>query len=139
MWSLPLFAQLLLAEDRNDPLMRSDVIYGILGLTAALLVGAIVIYAVDKWRKQAAAGTTDADEAGSLSSYRDMYENGEITEEEYAELRRRVAEKMKKAPAAPAGANPAPAMPGGPAPPSPPPPSPPPNEPMEPPRPPSTA
>src|SRR6266545_3636290 len=95
MWSVLLFA-----DNRDDPLARPEVIWGMVGITAALLLGAAVIYAVDKWRKRAAA--PDADETVSLTSFRAMYENGEITEAEYAELRRRVAEKVKK----PAPANP---------------------------------
>jgi hypothetical protein len=33
-----------------------------------------------------------------LTTYRNMFEHGEITEAEYAELRRKVAEKVKAAP-----------------------------------------
>ena len=58
MWSLSLFAQLFAsASERDDPMSRSEIVWGILGLTGALLVGAVVIYAVDKWRKRAAAGS----------------------------------------------------------------------------------
>jgi len=94
---------LLFAQTRQDPLQRPEVIWGVIGLTVALLAGAAVIYAVDRWRKRAMATVTEADEAGSLTSFRDMFENGEITETEYAELRRRVAEKVKKKPAAAVG------------------------------------
>ena len=136
MWTLSLFAELL-ADERDDPLMRSEVVWGVLGLTASLLVGAGVIYAVDKWRKRASAGTTEADLAAELTSFRNMYESGEITEAEYAELRRRVAEKVKKAPPKPDAGPPATGPGGRPAdPPLPPPPEPP---PPEPPPPPSTA
>ena len=105
MWSLVLFAALFAEAETTpapapalprDPLQRPEVIWGVVGLAGALLAGAAVIYAVDKWRKRAAAEATAADGAGSLTSFRAMYENGEITEAEYAELRRRVAEKMKK-------------------------------------------
>jgi|GEM_PF-1232989 len=109
MWSLSLFASLF-AENRDDPLTRPEILWGTIGLTAALLVGAAVIYAVDKWRKRAAAGNTD--ETGSLTSFREMYEAGEITEAEYAELKRRLAEKVKKQPLPSASAaNAAPAAP----------------------------
>jgi hypothetical protein len=100
MLALSLFAHLL-ADDRDDPLMRSEVVWGVLAMTAAFLVGAGVIYAADKWRKRAAAGPTDADTAKELTSFREMYESGEITEAEYAELRRRVAGRVKKPPPAP--------------------------------------
>jgi hypothetical protein len=87
----------LLASERNDPLMREEVVTAVIGLAGALLVGAAVIYSFDKWRKRAPAGPTDADVAAELTSYREMFESGEITEAEYVELRRRVAEKVKQA------------------------------------------
>ena len=111
MWSLTLFAtqfaeavpEPVPQPSPKDPLQNPEVIWGVVGLALALFVGAAVIYVVDRWRKQAAVSDPDADGAGSLTSYRAMYESGEITEAEYAELRRRVAEKVKK-PAPQAGA-----------------------------------
>jgi hypothetical protein len=95
--ALSLFAPLF-ADERDDPLMRAEVVWGVLGIAGAMLAGALVIYAVDKWRKRAAAGRTEADAMAELSDFRAMYENGEITDAEYAELRRRVADRAKKAP-----------------------------------------
>jgi hypothetical protein len=114
MLSLSLLASLF-AETRDDPLTRPEILWGTLGLTLSLLVGAGVIYAVDKWRKRAAEGTRDDTE--SLTSFRAMYEAGEITEAEYAELKRKLAERVKK------GGVPPPEPPAGPAapPPAPPP------------------
>jgi hypothetical protein len=111
----------LLAETRDDPLSRPEIIWGTLGLTAALLVGAAVIYAVDKWRKKAAEGSHDDTE--SLTSFRAMHEAGEITDAEYAELKRKLAEKVKKTPGGgaspePPGDRPAPRSPEPPAPPA---------------------
>jgi hypothetical protein len=131
MRSLFLLASLF-ADSKDDPLQRPEVVWGVAGIAVALLAGAVVIYGVDKWRKRAAAGPTEGERAGALSSYRDMYENGEITEAEYAELRRRVAEKVKKPAAAKADAAPVPGEratlnpPAPPAPALPPPPEPPP-------------
>jgi hypothetical protein len=105
MSSLPFLA--VLFADRDDPLSRPEIVWGTLGITAVLLLGAAVIYATDKWRKRAADGARDATEA--LTSYRAMYEAGEITEAEYAELKRRMAEKVKKMPIP--GAATAPGMP----------------------------
>ncbi|MBN9121998.1 MAG: SHOCT domain-containing protein [Planctomycetes bacterium] len=87
---------LLFADIREDPLRSPEVIWGVAGLTVALLVGAAVIYAVDRWRKRAAADPSEASATDALTSYRAMYESGEITEEEYARLRDRVAEKVKR-------------------------------------------
>jgi hypothetical protein len=96
MWSVSLFANLF-ASSKDDPMSRPEIIWGMMGLTAALLAGAAVIYVVDKWRKRTAEGTQD-DGTASLTSFRAMYEAGEITEAEYTELRRRMAEKVKKGP-----------------------------------------
>jgi len=95
--ALSLFAPLF-ADERDDPLMRAEVIWGVVGIAGAMLAGAAVIYAVDTWRKRSAAGATEADTVAELSGFRTMYENGEITETEYAELRRRVADRVKKPP-----------------------------------------
>jgi len=149
MWSLSLLATLF-ADSRDDPLQRPEVVWGVAGLAAALMVGAGVIYAVGKWRERATADPTESDQASALTSYREMFENGEITEVEYTELRRRVADKVKKPPPAkPEAAAKPDAPPAAPAPPAPPamgpgerasptPPAPP-AAPAEPPPPPSTA
>jgi Short C-terminal domain len=127
LWSL---SAGLFAANRDDPLTRPEIIWGTVLLTATMLVGAAVIYAVDKWRKRAAEGNRDS--TSELTDYRAMYEAGEITEAEYAELKRKLADKMKKADAAAVAAPPPAAQPGErptlnpPAPPPPPPESPPP-------------
>ncbi|AMV28609.1 hypothetical protein VT84_29665 [Gemmata sp. SH-PL17] len=90
MWALSLLAA-------EDPLTRPEIIYGVAGLVGAMLVGAIAISLTDKWRKRATAPAHDATDM--LTNYRDMYEHGEITEAEYTELRRKVADKVKNAPA----------------------------------------
>ena len=85
---------------REDPLRSPEAIWGVAGLTIALLVGAVVIYAVDQWRKRAERGPTEADATAALTGYRELHESGEITDEEYAKLRDKVAAKVK-VPAAP--------------------------------------
>jgi hypothetical protein len=121
MWSQSLLAALF-ADTRTDPLQSPEVIWAVAGLTVALLAGAGVIYAVDKWRKRTAAAPA-TDDTGMLTSFRAMYEAGELTEAEYKELRRRQAEKVKKPPApkpdaTAAGGAPAPAPADPPAPPA---------------------
>ncbi|VTR97672.1 unnamed protein product [Gemmata massiliana] len=90
MWAFSLLAA-------EDPLTRPEIIYGVAGLVGAMLVGAIAISLTDKWRKRATAPAHDATDM--LTNYRDMYEHGEITEAEYTELRRKVADKVKNTPA----------------------------------------
>jgi hypothetical protein len=101
---LVLFAQ---NKAAGSPFDRPELIWGSVGLAGALFVGAVVIYLVDKWRRQAALDEKKSGE--ELTDFRAMFERGEITEAEYNALRLKVAQRVKKAePAAPAPpANPA--------------------------------
>jgi hypothetical protein len=109
MWSLSLLAQ---AERANrDPFRQPEIIWATAGIAVALLVGALVIWLVDRWRKRSGLPVNTA---GELTDFRGMYERGEITEEEYAKLRTRVSGRMKQAPVAPAATQPNPAANGAP-------------------------
>lgn len=109
MWELTLLAQAGRAD--KDPFRQPEVIWGTAGLAVALLVGAIVIWFVDRWRKRAVQLRNSAEE---LTDYRAMYERGEITEEEYAKLRTRVSGRVKQPSAAPGTTAPAPPTEGTP-------------------------
>ena len=83
-------------------------------LMAILLSGAAVLSVVERWRKKQGKPTKGG--IGGLSLYREMYEDGELDEEEYRVIRDRFARELKGVPAAPAatknpgaasGANPA--------------------------------
>ena len=89
MWGLIVLAQ----EKGRDPFREPEVIWGTAGLAVALLVGALLVYLADRWRKRQAASVADA--AGELTDFRAMFERGEITEQEYARLRDRVARRVK--------------------------------------------
>jgi hypothetical protein len=93
-----LFAQL--SKGNSDPFRNPDVIWGTAGLALALLAGAFLVYVADRWRKKAAA--RDIDSSRELTEFRRMFEHGEITEEEYAKLREKVAERVKAPPPPPA-------------------------------------
>ena len=104
MWVLSLLAQAGRAD--KDPFRQPEVIWGTAGLAVALLAGALVIWAVDRWRKRATQSTNNLQE---LTDFRAMYERGEITEEEYAKLRNRVSGRVRQpspTPEAPPGMNP---------------------------------
>lgn len=95
MWALALLAAEI---ETKNPLDRPEFLYGVGGLVLALLAGAIAISLTDRWRKRAAA-PPGHDGTDMLTTYRDMYEHGELTDTEYAELRKKVAEKVKSMPA----------------------------------------
>lgn len=95
-----------------NPFLSTEFLVTVGLLLAALLIGAVVFALVDRWRKrQTDGGGRESTE--SLTSYRAMFEAGELTREEYEKIRNKVAAKMKQevgilpggtaAPAAPAG------------------------------------
>jgi hypothetical protein len=63
-------------------------------LVLVLLGGAVVLYFTDVWRKRQLA--PDRESAESLTSYRAMYERGEITEAEYELVRTRLAAQLRQ-------------------------------------------
>ncbi len=73
-------------------------------LVAALLIGAVVLAKVNKWRE---GMTRDEDSGSVLSAIQLSYEDGEISEEEYKRIRARLigaksaAPKEEKKPDAP--------------------------------------
>src|SRR5262245_14998152 len=97
LWS-PLFA----ADGRN--------FLPLLYLAAALLVGALVIVLVGRWRKGNSNLSPNASD--ELAQYRALYEQGAISEEEYKKLRSLLGGEIRKnldlaprpAPPAPAAA-----------------------------------
>ena len=99
MLSSCLFAQ---GRPAGNPWDRPELLYGTAALAAALLVGGLVLYVVDRWRKRGAGPDGDPGMT-ELTGFRGMLEHGEITEDEYNRLRNKVATRMK-APAPTAGA-----------------------------------
>jgi hypothetical protein len=72
-------------------------------LLGVLVVGAMCISRLDRWRKRQMDGTDDPD---PVMSFREMYERGEISKEEYDRVLRRVAERVGARPR-PVGVQPA--------------------------------
>jgi hypothetical protein len=114
MWVLTLLAQADRAD--KDPFRQPEVIWGTAGLAVALLVGALVIWTVDRWRKRS---IRNPDAVEELTDFRSMYERGEITEAEYQKLRDRVSGRVKQGQEVSPALKPPPAAAGPPEPPSP--------------------
>ena len=60
-------------------------------LLGVLVVGAMFITRLDRWRKRQMEGADDPD---PVMSFREMYERGEISKAEYDRVLRRVAERV---------------------------------------------
>ena len=93
-------------------------------LTGVILLGGVFIGRMDRWRKRQMEATDDP--AEPLGNFRDMYERGELSKEEYDRVLHRMAERVgarpkpKPVPAAAEEPDPGPPAPQEP-PPNPPP------------------
>jgi hypothetical protein len=78
-------------------------------LVGVLILGGIIISRIDRWRKRQMEDRDDAPE--HLGSFRAMYENGELSREEYERVLHRMAAKVgakpKPTPTPPAASPPA--------------------------------
>ena len=95
--TLSLFAEAQVADPpkRTEPfLQKPEDWVGVGLLVAALLAGALLIWLLERWRKNA-SGAANRAGYGQLSDYREMFDRGEITAEEYERLRLKVAERVK--------------------------------------------
>jgi len=97
--------------------MKMQLVWASLGLVVALILGAILIGLVERWRKRSAsAGLTAGDQ---LSHFRELYARGVLTKEEFEQIRAQLADKLreemqlKETPPAQATAPPEPSHPAG--------------------------
>jgi hypothetical protein len=65
-----------------------------LPLVLALLLGAVVIHLVDKWRKR--VKTENLTPNDQLSHFRQLYEQGLLTPEEFARIRSRLGGELRR-------------------------------------------
>ena len=92
--------QLVAQQPAGNPFDRPEIIWATAGLAGALLVGAVVVLVVDRWRKKGLVPVGKS--ADELTEYRELYESGEVTEAEYKRLRQQVADRVKQPPPVPA-------------------------------------
>jgi hypothetical protein len=93
-WAAPVFA--MTKEERL--LLWVSVLIGV------LLLGAFIIARIDRWRKRQMEAADDAPQ--QIGTFRAMFERGELSQEEYDRVLRRMAERVGAKPkpvAAPAG------------------------------------
>jgi hypothetical protein len=81
---------------KANPFLNPEFLVTVGLLVGALLLGAIVFAFVDRWRKRGSLHDSRRESTESLTSFRAMFDNGELTREEYEKIRDRMAAKMKK-------------------------------------------
>ena len=85
---------LLAAPDPKGVLQDSDFLWLVGAIVVTLLVGAVAMSFVERWRKRQLTDT-GVSEIDEITNYRAMYENDELTKEEYDKIRRKEAERLK--------------------------------------------
>ncbi len=75
----------------NKAQARQDLIFNMILLGLAILGVAMIFTLLKYWTRRQ---TEDCDTT-SLGSFRDMYENGELSEDEYDQIRAKMATKLK--------------------------------------------
>jgi hypothetical protein len=79
---------------RQPPAWDPRLLWASLALVGALLLGALIISIVDRWRKRAAQQRiTSGDQ---LTHFRTLYEQGELSSEEFERIRSRLQERLVK-------------------------------------------
>ena len=89
-----------------NPFLSAEFVLTVGLLVAVLLGGAVALFILDRWRKRQLADNQESVE--SLTSFRTLYERGELTEAEYLAVRDKMTRKVKREVAA---ANPGAATP----------------------------
>ena len=74
--------------------MKMQLLWASLALVVALILGAVLIGLVERWRKRSAsAGLTAGDQ---LSHFRELYARGVLTKEEFEQIRAQLADKLRE-------------------------------------------
>ena len=63
-------------------------------LMVALLVGALIIYLVDRWRRRPPQPAAEAND--QLAHFRSLYERGEMTREEFDNVKARLTGQLRR-------------------------------------------
>ncbi|MCE9531260.1 MAG: hypothetical protein K8T89_09085 [Planctomycetes bacterium] len=85
---------LLAGRDPVELLEHADFIWVVAALVATLFVGAFVFTWIERWRKRQLSDTP-ADDLRQLTTFRQMFENGELSKEEYDRIKSKEAQRLK--------------------------------------------
>jgi len=87
-------------DDVRGMVKNQEFIVWSLVFAGVLLLAAVLFLFFDRWRKRP-VGESARDVSLSLNSFKEMYENGELTEAEYEKIKAKWAAKMKEKPGSP--------------------------------------
>jgi hypothetical protein len=101
-----------------DPVLGGRLLWAALPLVGALLLGALVLYLIDRWRKRTAAAEQGARAPNDqLSLFRSLYEQGEMSREEFESVKALLAGQLRQEMNVPVPAKPVTTPPTGDSPP----------------------
>jgi hypothetical protein len=86
-----------LPNNKNADIWKSKELYITLGLLAfVILMGAVAFSILERWRRRQIDSGSEQYTGTQLSNFREMLENGEITQSEYERIRDKMASKIKQ-------------------------------------------
>jgi hypothetical protein len=71
-----------------------ETLWATLALVGAVLVGALIIWWVDRWRKRSAGGQQSSGD--QMTHFRDLYDRGELSPEEFQKIRGLLGERLRE-------------------------------------------
>src|SRR5947209_5405686 len=80
---------------RPPSLLDPQLLWAMAALIATLLLGAVIVAWLDRWRKRGGARDT-LTPADQLTAFRQSYERGELSQEEYERVRAKLAPKLRQ-------------------------------------------
>lgn len=81
----------------TNPALAGRLLWAALPLVGALLAAALILYLIDRWRKQGAAEEEAACTPNEqLSRFRSLYERGEMSREEFEQVKVLLAGQLRR-------------------------------------------
>jgi hypothetical protein len=85
----------ILAEvDPVDIIQRPEFLWLVAALVGVMLLGAVLFSWIERWKKRQLSDGPGAD-IKQISSYREMFERGELTPEEYDRIKSKEARRLR--------------------------------------------
>jgi hypothetical protein len=85
---------LLQLAARQPPVDWRETLWVTVGLVGAVLVGILLIWLVDRWRKRSVDSPTSSDD--QLAHFRELFDRGEISAEEFERIRGLLGKRLRQ-------------------------------------------